>query len=208
MPHFTTSDGLQIAYHVDDFTDPWTAPPALLLLHAAIGHSRRFYAWVPRLSRHYRVVRMDLRGHGGSSVPAADLPLTMGRLVGDTIELLDHLAIGRAHIVGNSAGGYIAQNLAMSAPERVLSLMLFGSTPGLKHSQAATQWLPRVAPEHDYHLVVPQPGSAALPLPPPSCPGRPSWGPICILARGTDIPGVRAVGGVRAVRAAGGGGSR
>jgi 3-oxoadipate enol-lactonase len=144
VPHFTASDGLRIAYFVDDFTDPWTQSATLLLLHAAMGHSRRFYAWVPGLSRHYRVVRMDLRGHGQSQVPPPEPPLTMARLVADTAELLDHLDCPRAHIVGNSAGGYIAQNLAFASPRRVQSLMLFGSTPGLKHSQAAT-WLPRVA---------------------------------------------------------------
>ena len=146
MPHsFIASDGVRLAYTIDDFTDPWTTPATLVLLHAAIGHSRRFYAWVPRLARHYRVVRMDLRGHGASVVPPADPPLTMQRLVQDTIELLDHLGIADTHMVGNSAGGYVAQNLAMSSPQRVRSLMLFGSTPGLKHSQAASEWLPRVA---------------------------------------------------------------
>jgi len=144
--HFTASDGLRLSYYVDDFTDPWTKPATLLLLHAAMGHARRFYAWVPRLSHHYRVVRMDLRGHGSSQVPPAEPPLSMARLVADARELLDHLGCAQAHIVGNSAGGYVAQNLAMSAPQRVASLMLFGSTPGLKHSQAAT-WLPRVAKE-------------------------------------------------------------
>lgn len=144
--HFTASDGLRLNYLVDDFTDPWTKPATLLLLHAAMGHARRFYAWVPGLSRRYRVVRMDLRGHGSSQVPPAEPPLSMDRLVADTRELLDHLGCAQAHIVGNSAGGYVAQNLAMSAPQRVASLMLFGSTPGLKHSQAAT-WLPRVAKE-------------------------------------------------------------
>jgi 3-oxoadipate enol-lactonase len=144
VPHFIASDGLRLAYVIDDFTDPWTQPATLLLLHAAMGHSGRFYAWVPRLSRHYRVVRMDLRGHGASQVPPAEPPLAMTRLVADTAELLDHLGCSRAHIVGNSAGGYVAQNLAMTAPQRVQSLMLFGSTPGLKHSQAAT-WLPHVA---------------------------------------------------------------
>jgi pimeloyl-ACP methyl ester carboxylesterase len=144
VPYFIASDGLRIAYFVDDFTDPWTQPATLLLLHAAMGHSRRFYAWVPRLSRHYRVVRMDLRGHGETQVPPAAPPLTMARLVDDTIGLLDHLGCPHAHIVGNSAGGYVAQNLAMTSPQWVRSLMLFGSTPGLKHSQAAT-WLPRVA---------------------------------------------------------------
>jgi pimeloyl-ACP methyl ester carboxylesterase len=70
----------------------------------------------------------------------------MDRLVQDVRDLLDHLGCHTAHIVGNSAGGYLAQNLAMKSPEKVRSLMLFGSTPGLKNSQAAT-WLPRVAKE-------------------------------------------------------------
>jgi pimeloyl-ACP methyl ester carboxylesterase len=141
-----TSDGVRIAYHVDDFTDPWKAPATLLLLHAAMGHSGRWYAAVPTLCRRYRVVRMDLRGHGGSQVPRADLPLTMDRLVQDVRDLLDHLGCGAVHIVGNSAGGYLAQNLAMQSPKLVRSLMLFGSTPGLKNSQAR-EWLPRVARE-------------------------------------------------------------
>jgi len=150
--HFTASDGLRLACFVDDFTDPWTQPATVLLLHAAMGHSRRFYAWVPRLSRHYRVVRLDLRGHGESQVPPAVPPLAMARLVMDVSELLDHLGCPQAHIVGNSAGGYVAQNLAMASPRRVQSLMLFGSTPGLKHSQAAT-WLPRVAKEGLRHFL-------------------------------------------------------
>lgn len=146
MQHFQASDGLSIAYTIDDFTDPWTSPPTLLLIHAAMGHSGRFFAWVPKLSRNYRVVRVDMRGHGHTGVPPEEPALSMDRLVKDTAELLDHLGCKDAHIVGNSAGGYVAQNLAMTSPERVRSLMLFGSTPGLKHSQAAT-WLPRVAKE-------------------------------------------------------------
>lgn len=146
MQKLRTSDGIEIAYTIDDFTDPWKQADTLLLLHAAIGHSRRFYAWVPKLSRSYRVVRMDLRGHGESQVPSPGSTLTMERLVQDVVELLDHLGCERPHIVGNSAGGYIAQNLAMTLPQRVRSLLLFGSTPGLRNSQAAT-WLPRVAKE-------------------------------------------------------------
>jgi 3-oxoadipate enol-lactonase len=142
-----TSDGETIAYWIDDFTDPWTTPETLLLLHSAMGHAQRFYAWVPLLSRHYRVVRMDLRGHGASSVPAPTSPLTMERLVQDVVELMDRLGVQSAHVVGNSAGGYIGQNLAMVAPERVRSLALFGSTPGLKQSQAGSTWLPRIARE-------------------------------------------------------------
>jgi pimeloyl-ACP methyl ester carboxylesterase len=140
---FKASDGLQLAYYVDDLTDPWKKAPVLLLLHAAMGSARRYYAWVPPLSRHYRVVRMDLRGHGNSPVPPPERELTLERLVADVAELMDHLGRPSAHIVGNSAGGYLGQQLAMNQAERVRSLMLFGSTPGLKNSQAPS-WIPQI----------------------------------------------------------------
>jgi 3-oxoadipate enol-lactonase len=143
MAGFTASDGARLAYYIDDFTDPWKAAPTLLLLHAAMGSARRYYAWVPPLARCYRVVRMDLRGHGGSEIPPAERPLTLDRLVTDVIELMDHLIVGGAHIVGNSAGGYLGQQMAMDHGERVKSLMLFGSTPGLKNSQAPS-WIPQI----------------------------------------------------------------
>jgi 3-oxoadipate enol-lactonase len=141
--NFTTSDGLSLAYYADDFTDPWRRPDTVLLLHAAMGSARRYYGWVPHLARDWRVVRLDLRGHGASQIPAADQPLLLERLVSDVAELLDHLGLDSAHIVGNSAGGYLGQQLAMTQPARVKSLSLFGSTPGLKQSQAPS-WIPRI----------------------------------------------------------------
>jgi 3-oxoadipate enol-lactonase len=140
---FTTSDGISLAYYIDDFTDPWRSPPTLLMLHAAMGSARRYFAWVPHLARDYRVVRLDLRGHGNSQVPPAEAPLALDRLVLDVAELLDHLGVERAHIVGNSAGGYLGQQMAMTRPSRVRSLALFGSTPGLKNSQAPN-WIPQI----------------------------------------------------------------
>ncbi len=68
MMQFTASDGIRLAYDITDFTDPWTEPATLILLHAVIGSSRRFYTIVPPLCRRYRVARMDLRGHGHSDV--------------------------------------------------------------------------------------------------------------------------------------------
>ncbi|HJU15731.1 MAG TPA: alpha/beta hydrolase [Stellaceae bacterium] len=144
MDSFVASDGVRLAYYVDDFTDPWKTPPVLLLLHAAMGSARRYYAWVPRLARHYRVVRLDLRGHGASQIPLPEPALTLERLVADIAELLDHLGGASAHIIGNSAGGYLAQQLAMTQGERVRSLLLYGSTPGLKRSQAPS-WIPQIA---------------------------------------------------------------
>ncbi len=140
---FDARDGAKIAYYVDDFTDPWRQPDTLLLLHAAMGNSRRWFKWVPPLSRRYRVVRMDLRGHGASAIPEEGDAFTLGHLVGDAIELLDRLGVQSAHVVGNSAGGYVSQQLAIHHPKRVKTLAVYGSTPGLKNSHALT-WIPKV----------------------------------------------------------------
>jgi 3-oxoadipate enol-lactonase len=143
MERFVTSDGLGLSYYTDDFTNPWRPAATVLLLHAAMGSARRYFGWVPHLGRDYRVVRLDLRGHGASQVPPPAEALTLERLTRDVEELLDHLGCAAAHIVGNSAGGYLGQQLAMTRPQRVKSLSLFGSTPGLKNSQAPS-WIPRI----------------------------------------------------------------
>ncbi len=138
LKRFRTSDGIDLAYCVDDYTDPWVDAPVLILLHAANGRLQRFYGMVPALARHFRTVRLDMRGHGASAVPDTDSPLTMDRLVADVAELMDVLGCGAAHLLGNSAGGYVAQHTAMTHPDRVLSLCLFGSTSGLKNTKRAS----------------------------------------------------------------------
>src|ERR1700727_2807760 len=140
---FSTADGLQLAYYVDNFPEPGRKPDTVLLLHAAMGNSRRWFQWVPPLSRHYRVVRLDLRGHGNSQIPKPADDFSLALLVSDALALLDLVGADRAHIVGNSAGGYVSQQLAINHPTRVSSLALFGSTPGLKNSHAPT-WIPRI----------------------------------------------------------------
>lgn len=143
MNHLSASDGLNIAYTVDDYTDPWTTPPVLILLHSAMSSSRRLYAMVPHLARYYRVVRMDLRGHGESGVPRADQPLTLARLTQDVLDLMDHLKVEAAHFFGVSGGGYLAQQIAIHHPARALSILLFASRPGFKDSKGAA-WIPEM----------------------------------------------------------------
>jgi len=141
---FKTSDRIEIAYYIDDFTDPWKDAEPLLMLHPAMGNSARFFSMVPGLARDYRVIRADTRGHGASQVPAANLPLNKERLMRDVLELLDHLKIERVHLIAASAGGYSAQQLAIHHPERVKDLVLFCSTPGFKGDQGKG-WLREVA---------------------------------------------------------------
>lgn len=145
METFVASDGTRLAYVVDDWTDPWTTPETLVLLHAAMGSSTRLYAWVPHLAHDFRVVRMDLRGHGRSEVPSASRPLSLDRLARDVVDLLDHLEVERAHLAGSSAGAIVAMRAAISHPARVRTLADFASTPGLKPSNVdATTWVAEI----------------------------------------------------------------
>lgn len=144
LSRFTSSDGISLAYRVDDFTDPWRDQGIpVLMLHAAMGRYRRWYAWTPIIARQHATISMELRGHGSSEIPRADVPFSLERLVQDARELLDLLAVPRVHVVGLSAGGYVGQRLAIESPERVATLSLFASTPGLKGTQAAT-WPERI----------------------------------------------------------------
>ena len=99
---------------------PAQAPP-VLLLHS-LGTSLQM--WDPQaaaLARRYRVIRMDMRGHGLTEVTAG--PYTMAMLARDALGLLDSLGIAQAHVGGVSIGGRIALQMAAMAPGRVVSLL-------------------------------------------------------------------------------------
>jgi 3-oxoadipate enol-lactonase len=144
MHTMTASDGLKLAYSVDDFTDPWAPAETLILIHAAMGSSRRLYKWVPILSPHFRVVRPDMRGHGQTEIPGPN-QLSLTRLTQDVIELADHLGIDRFHLAGSSAGSIVAMRTAIDFPDRVLTVANFASTPGLKRSNTQMdKWVAKI----------------------------------------------------------------
>lgn len=144
MHSFRASDGLRIAYALDDYTDPWRTPDTVILVHAAMGSSTRFYAWVPHLAGEFRVVRIDMRGHGATEAPGPD-QLSQERLVLDVVELADHLGARQFHVGGSSAGAVVAEKVAIDHPERVLTLGAFAATAGIKHGlQDQGSWVQRI----------------------------------------------------------------
>jgi 3-oxoadipate enol-lactonase len=115
---------------VDDASVGWREAGAegevVLLLHG-LGGSRT--SWEPQLrtlSRSRRVVAWDQPGYGVSA-PLAET--TFPALAGAAVALLDRLEIGRAHLVGLSFGGMVAQHVALEHPERVHSLALLSTSP-------------------------------------------------------------------------------
>ena len=102
--------------------------PALVLIHGFSASIRSWDLLVPRLSASYRVIRIDLLGHGRSAKPTGSsytIP-DQGLRVG---EVLDQLGVTRAVVVGHSTGGSVATALAEQRPDLVTALALINTGP-------------------------------------------------------------------------------
>jgi 3-oxoadipate enol-lactonase/4-carboxymuconolactone decarboxylase len=91
--------------------------PAVVLFPSLGSTVELWEPQVPALAEHFRVIRVDPRGHGGSPVPPG--PYTIDDIGGDVVALLDRLGIERAHVVGVSLGGMVAMWMAIHHPGRV-----------------------------------------------------------------------------------------
>lgn len=103
------------------FEEHGNGEPLLLIMGLAADMNGWLFQ-TPEFAQHYRTIVFDNRGVGRSSKPAG--PYTIKQMADDAAGLLDHLGIGRAHVVGISMGGMIAQELALQHPERVQRLVL------------------------------------------------------------------------------------
>ena len=136
MPKLRISSDLEMFYRVDDYTDPWSKPEAILLLHGNAESGAAWYAWAPRLARRFRVVRPDMRGFGSSTPMARDFPWTLDIIIDDFLRLMDTLGIERFHLVGAKLGGTVARAFAARRPSRVLTLTVVGTPPPLREGAA------------------------------------------------------------------------
>ncbi len=96
-----------------------------MFIHGLGASKDNWAAQAERLSDRFRVLRYDLRSHGGSD--AVHAPCTRSDLAADLISLLDALEIESAAVVGHSAGGVIAMHAVVEHPERVTALGLIGT---------------------------------------------------------------------------------
>ena len=105
----------------DWFGEPWRKPDAVVLIHGALESGIVWYAWIPTLAKHYRVIRPDLPGCGLSSVPAG-FEWSFSNLAVYISSMLDKAGVESAHIVGAKTGGPIAMQFAADFPQRTRSL--------------------------------------------------------------------------------------
>jgi len=104
-----------------------SGPPLLLI--QGLGYAR--WGWEPvvdGLARSFELLLFDNRGIGESDAPPG--PYTVVELADDAAQVLDEAGVERAHVLGTSLGGMVAQELALGRPQRVEKLVLVCTTPG------------------------------------------------------------------------------
>src|SRR5258708_34863466 len=105
--HEFDSNGVPISY-----TDEGHGMPVVLIhgLTSSGDRNWRMPGMIQRLTPHYRVITIDVRGHGRSGKPESESAYGV-QLEEDVVRLLDHLHIRRAHVIGYSMGGMIAMKM-------------------------------------------------------------------------------------------------
>jgi pimeloyl-ACP methyl ester carboxylesterase len=101
--------------------------PPVLLIHGLGSSTRDWDHQIPELAGSYRVIALDVRGHGRSGKPPG--PYSMRQFADDAVELLRELDAIPAHVIGLSMGGMIAFQMAVDAASAVRSLVIANSGP-------------------------------------------------------------------------------
>ncbi len=134
----------------------------VILLHGGLVSSDEWGFEVPLLSKTHKVIVVDSRGHGRSTM--TDKPFSYDLMASDIFQLIDYLKIEKASIVGWSDGGIIGLILAYKYPERVNKLFTYGTNYNLSgyktepfDSTLAARFMERA--QNNYRKISPMPDS-------------------------------------------------
>lgn len=120
-----------VPFHVEVTGDG----PPLVLLHGFTGSGATWSGLVEAFAADYRLVRIDLLGHGRSASPPDLGRYSLEHSVEDLRAILDRLGLERVDLLGYSLGGRVALNFAVTAPERVHALVLESASPGIPSAE-------------------------------------------------------------------------
>jgi 3-oxoadipate enol-lactonase len=130
-----TANSIDIHYSIEG-NGPW-----ITLSHSLACNLGMWAPQVAALSRRYKILRYDTRGHGRSSAPSGEY--TLDQLADDAKALLDALEIRRTHWVGLSMGGMIGQTFALKYPG-IFQSMVLADTTSRRAPDAAKLWGERI----------------------------------------------------------------
>jgi 3-oxoadipate enol-lactonase len=120
MPYAVSNDHVRLY-----FEETGGGTPIIFLHEFAADHTN----WEPQMryfARGHRCIAYSARGYAPSDVPASPEAYTYRHFYTDTLAVLDHLGIAKAHLVGLSMGSYSSLQIALTAPDRALSMTLAG----------------------------------------------------------------------------------
>ena len=129
------ANGIAVNYRLEGPGDA----PVVMLCHGLLGNLQMWDRQIAVLTKRYRVLRFDNRGHGATEATTA--PYSIELLMEDTKALLDALEIERVHFVGASKGGMIGQLLAVHHPRCLRSLVFVGTR---SHMPPPEMWDERI----------------------------------------------------------------
>lgn len=127
-------DGVDIYYEVHG------SGPPLILTHGYSSTSAMWQGQIAALSRHYKLVLWDMRGHGQSDYPENPAAYSEALTVADIAALLDAAGAEKAIVGGLSLGGYMSLAFYRSHPERVRALLIIDTGPGFRKDDARDAW--------------------------------------------------------------------
>jgi pimeloyl-ACP methyl ester carboxylesterase len=163
MPE-ATINGVKLNYEVHG-----ESGPDLVLVHGYTGDITDWRHQLPAFSPSFRILILDLRGHGASEAPSDRSLYNIEQFAGDVEALIDGFGIGRYHLLGHSMGGAIVQEIALRSSDRLLSLTLHNTTDDFSAVAASGP----IAMWRDYRFkLAEEQGMAAVaaltsPFPPP-----------------------------------------
>ena len=129
MAFFTTDDRFKLYYEETGSGTP------VVFVHEFAGDYRSWEPQVRHFARRYRCITYNARGWPPSEVPSDVASYSQVRARDDITNLLDHLKIDKAHVVGLSMGGFATLHLGLSYPDRARSLLVSGVGYGAEKDQ-------------------------------------------------------------------------
>lgn len=129
MPYATTDDGVKL-----HFEETGSGTP-VLFVHEFAGDLRSWEPQMRHFGQRYRAICYNARGYPPSDVPEQPSSYSQARAADDILAVLDHLGIGKAHVVGLSMGGFATLHFGFRHPARALSLVVAGCGYGAEPDQ-------------------------------------------------------------------------